>query len=65
MQDYIGNEYDDGGELVKCIKNNLMETTFDLPADLPAEASAAARMVWEKKCGLIATAEDKMRKNVS
>jgi hypothetical protein len=62
---YVGNEFDDGGELVICIENDLTLATFNMPPELPENAGAGLLKRWEKKIDLLAVKENKMRKNVN
>jgi hypothetical protein len=50
---YIGTVFDEGNNLVSCIKDNLTPASFPDPADLSADASQAAKYRWRKACNLV------------
>ena len=61
---HIGNTYDNGDDVTGSIVNDLTQVEFDLPADLPENASAAAKRAWNKKVDLVAVSEDKLERNL-
>jgi hypothetical protein len=60
---YVGNEFDHGDDLVICIKDNLMPASFPDPADLPEDASQAAKHRWKKNCDLVEVRSQQMAAN--
>ena len=41
---YIGNEFKEGGDLIRSVVNNLTTPEFVIPPDLPATASRASNI---------------------
>jgi hypothetical protein len=60
---YIGNEFKEGGDLIKSIENNLSDPIFVIPPDLPATASQGEKRLFEKECDEIFDRKKRYRTN--
>jgi hypothetical protein len=61
---HVGNTYENGADVTSSIDNDLTMIVIDVPADLPANASAASQRIWNKKCDMVPVAEDKLERNI-
>jgi hypothetical protein len=62
---YIGSHFEDGSKVVQAIENDLTPVEFELPADLPKNASQAATKLFDERIKNIARGEERFSQNVS